>query len=118
MLYAVGSGTINKIYKDEAALQHGKGYKHAKHPELKMALRQNTRTRWTGILMYFWVMYHNVAEVLPAKFEMPTFAEYSSTGNEVVAVDSDELSITSTVFCKSWIVRYTIQMLPTWGPEL
>lgn len=92
VLYAVGSGTINKIYKDEAALQHGKGYKHAKHPELKMALRQNTRTRWTGILMYFWVMYHNVAEVLPAKFEMPSFAEYSSTGNEVVAVDSDELS--------------------------
>lgn len=91
-LYGVGSGTVNKIYKREEAFHFGKGRKEPRHPELKISLRENSRTRWTGVLMYFWVMYHNVAEVLPAKYEMPAFAEFSSSGHEVVEVDQDEVS--------------------------
>lgn len=55
---------------------------------MKLSLRENKRTRWTGILMYFWVMYHSVAEVLPAKYEMPAFA----TTVDIVEVDQDEVA--------------------------
>ena len=57
---------------------------------MKLSLRENSRTRWTAVLMYFWVMYHSVAEVLPAKYEMPAFANH--VVRQVVEVDQDELA--------------------------
>ena len=85
-LYGVGATTINKIYKGELALHEGLGRKCPKHPQLGYALRESSRVKWTHILMYFWMFYHNVAEVLPSRLEMPAF---SKAGTDFFNDDAD-----------------------------
>ena len=88
-LYGIGSGTVNKIYKGEKALHYGQGRKHPKHPQLGYALRDSTRTKWPSVVMYFWLLYHNVAEVLPERFEMPKFATGEDFEDDLAHEDPD-----------------------------
>lgn len=89
-LYGVGGETINRVYKGERALHYGIGRTCPRHPELGYSLRHSQRTKWTDVVLYFWQLYHSVAEVLPERFEMPAFAR--SVKDDALVVTGDPSS--------------------------
>ena len=115
-LYGIGSGTVNKIYKGEKALHYGQGRKHPKHPQLGYALRDSTRTKWPSVVMYFWLLYHNVAEVLNG-LRCPSLQLVKTL--RMIWPTKTRMELSDTCNPSSLVLtgRCTIPTLPTWGRE-
>lgn len=63
-LLGVGHSRVERIRKLHRSLRH---QPQIKHPLMGQSLRVSSRSRWPGILMFFWFLYHVIAENLPEK---------------------------------------------------
>ena len=72
-LMGVGSSIINRIRAGDAVYTNKNRPSHVRHPTLGYSLEAASKqnVKWPRCLMFLWIIYHSVAEVMPDKFEMP-----------------------------------------------
>ena len=70
-LLGIGSSTIQRIRAGQNAYTNARRQPSAKHPTFGFKLDHATSTKWVGVVMFLWEIYHSSAEVLPTDFKMP-----------------------------------------------